>query len=455
MATQASRETSAWIKGPRTLAAGLLVAAMMAASLAPVSPARAATTFVVNETGDAPDASTADNTCDTDALTAGDQCTLRAAIGQANAIDGADTINFAIPGTGVKTISPGSQLPAIREQVTIDGYTQPGAHPNTRAVGNDAALKVVLNGANVSGSGFEIIGFSSNNLIRGLVINRFTGAAGINIHGTSVGNRVEGNFIGTDPTGTLDRGNDGDGVSVSEGSDEVVIGGTTPASRNVISGNNERGVEIRNATFTRVLGNYIGTTKGGGGALGNGLEGVAISGSGSNNVLGDSFSGGSNTIAFNGGDGVGISSSIRNVVDGNSIFSNAGLGIDLANDGPTPNDPGDADAGANDLQNKPVLTSAKTISGKTTVKGNLGSLPDSAYTLQFFSNPSGTDEGKKFIGEKSLVRTDASGDAAFTFSPATKVAAGQAITATARAINLDASNGNTSEFSAPRKVASS
>ncbi len=432
----------------RLLAAGLLAAAVLAGGLGPTMPAYASTTFTVTSTADTGD-DTPDGTCE--------GCTLREAIQEANAAPGADTIEFAIPGTGVKTIAVDSTglgpLPSIKEQVSIDGYTQPGAHPNTKAVGNDAVLKVVLDGTKVVGSGFEIVGGSSNNLIKGLVINRFTGIAGIHIHGTSVGNRVEGNFIGTDATGTLDKGNDGDGVSVSEGSDEVVIGGTTPASRNVISGNGERGVEIHNATFTRVLGNRIGTTADGRNDLGNRLDGVAITGSeDSNHELGGSFSGGSNTIAFNGGDGVSITSGVRITVNGNSIFSNAGLGIDLADDGPTPNDPGDADSGPNDLQNKPVLTAAKTVSGKTTVKGKLASQPDSGYTIQFFSNPSGTNEGKKFIGEKSLVRTDGSGNATFTFSPAAKVPVGQTITATARAINFDASNGDTSEFSAPRTV---
>ena len=60
--------------------------------------------------------------------------------------------------------------------------------------------------------------------------------------------------------------------------------------------------------------------------------------------------------------------------------------------------------------------------------------------------------GKKFIGQKSIVNTDPSGDATFTFSPATKVPAGQTITATARSVNLDAANGDTSEFSAPKTV---
>jgi hypothetical protein len=78
------------------------------------------------------------------------QSTLGAAISQDNYADtnpGADTINFAIPESGAKTIAPESALPKITEALTINGYTQPGAHPNAKAVGNDAALKVELSGA--------------------------------------------------------------------------------------------------------------------------------------------------------------------------------------------------------------------------------------------------------------------------------------------------------------------
>jgi hypothetical protein len=110
----------------------------------------------------------------------------------------------------------------------------------------------------------------------------------------------------------------------------------------------------------------------------------------------------------------------------------------------TPNDPSDADEGPNNLPNKPIISSAKT-----TITGTLNGGREVTYLTQLFSNPSGTDEGKKFIGQKS-VTTDASGNATFTFSSATSVAAGQNITATA----TDPAN-NTSEFSAARKVASS
>ena len=128
--------------------------------------------------------------------------------------------------------------------MTIDGYTQPGSSPNTLATGDNAVLKVELNGTNVPGAnGLAISGTSGNSLIRGLVINRF--GTGIAISGDTVGNRIEGNFIGTDPTGTTDRGNAASTPSRSTTApSENVIGGTTPAARNVLSGNGDTGIVV-------------------------------------------------------------------------------------------------------------------------------------------------------------------------------------------------------------------
>ncbi|MBA3551870.1 MAG: hypothetical protein H0W27_03220 [Actinobacteria bacterium] len=121
----------------------LLAVALVGALPAAFSvPAGAATTFTVNQTGDAADQDITDNRCDTSPA-AGRQCTLRAAIEEANDTPGADAITFSISSpTSVKTISPASPLPAITDPVTIDGYTQPGASPNTLATGNDAVLKI-------------------------------------------------------------------------------------------------------------------------------------------------------------------------------------------------------------------------------------------------------------------------------------------------------------------------
>src|SRR4051812_13659090 len=112
-------------------------------------PARGDTTFVVNANGNGVDRDIADGVCDTSG-TAGLQCSLRAAIQQANATAGIDRIEFDIQtGTGaVKTITPGVPFPAITETVTIDGYTQDGASANTLATGDDAVLNIQLNGMN-------------------------------------------------------------------------------------------------------------------------------------------------------------------------------------------------------------------------------------------------------------------------------------------------------------------
>ena len=147
--------------------------------------------FTVNSIGDEPDASPGDSIAETVA----GQCTLRAAIQEANATLGADTIHFAIPGAGPHTIQPTSGLPKITDPVTIDGYTQAGASPNTNGpgLGINAVLMVELDGSNASGSGLRVSGGSST--IRGLVINRFGSGAGIRLESNGQ-NVIEGNFIG-------------------------------------------------------------------------------------------------------------------------------------------------------------------------------------------------------------------------------------------------------------------
>src|SRR3712207_1765733 len=83
--------------------------------------AHAAAAFTVNSTGDGADSNTADGMCNDGA----GNCTLRAAIQQANATPGTDTINFQI-GTGVQTIVLGAALPDVSDPVNIDATTQPG-----------------------------------------------------------------------------------------------------------------------------------------------------------------------------------------------------------------------------------------------------------------------------------------------------------------------------------------
>jgi len=423
------------VVGTRTLALGVLLAALLATMLLAARPAHAQSTFTVTNNNDSGAAS------------------LRQAILDANSNATADTIKFNIPTTGVATISPDSPLPAITEPVVIDGYTQPGSSENTKASGNDAVLRIELSGADATTdyvNGLTI--YAHNSTVKGLIINRWT-SAGIDISTPSAsGNRVTGNRIGTDATGTQDLGNSY-GVKIYEASSNTV-GGTTVAERNVISGNGGHGVQIETefAEGNRVVGNYIGTASNGTAPLGNDLDGVVIDAA-PYNTVGGTEAGQRNVISANDGGGVIVfgATASGNRVLSNSVFSNRLLGIDLGGDGQTANDPGDADNGPNGLQNAPVLSLAKTASGRTTIKGTLNSTPNEVFLVEFFSNPKGTREGKNLVGQ-TTVSTDASGNASFTFEPPQAVSVGKIITTTATANPSGARN--TSEFSAPRRVVS-
>jgi len=454
--------------------------------------------FTVDSTGDAPDSNTGDGVCD-DGTGA---CTLRAAIQQANQTPGADTINFGI-GMGVQTISPLSALPSIDDPVTIDATTQPAFAGSPIIELNGAGAGPGVEGLTLAGGGSTVQGLvinrftstgvsitSAGNVVRGNFIGTdVSGAAALGNGGNAItidaaadntiggtapwernvmsgnsgngilmlgdsatGNVVEGNFIGTDATGTLDLGNAFAGVGILNSASHNTIGGTAPGAGNVVSGNGTIGVGMGAGgvcTDNVVQGNRIGTDVTGTLPIGNGLDGVGTSGL--NNTVGGSTSEARNIIAFNGRNGVSVdavfSNGTGNIVRGNSIFSNGALGIDLSvgmgPDGVTANDAGDGDTGANNLQNFPVLTSA--VSGSTRVQGTLNSTPSTQYTLEFFHSgscdPSGFGEGESFLGS-TTVETDAGGNASFSVEFAESVPAGRFITATATD-----SAGNTSEFS--------
>ena len=412
------------------LCVGLGLALPVLFGLQAADPARAAAPFTVNQTGDQDDLDfpggafdgSSDDVCDADSSTAGKQCTLRAAIQQANKSSGADAIAFNIPGSGMHTISPGSQLPVINRPVTIDGYTQPGASENTLAVGNDAVIQIELSGENAGAfaSGLQIS--SADCTIKGLRINRFT--EGVIIPADATGNKVQGNIIGgLDASGTQSLGNDG-GVLIA-GAPDNTVGGTTPGARNIISENGFYGVAIlgAGATGNRILGNSIND---------NDNNGVVI-----------------------------LADAKGNRILSNFIFSNGDLGIALDGGtedtfGVTANDPKDPDTGPNRLQNYPVITSATNLPKFTSVNGTLNSTPGTkkktrTFIIQFFSNTSadssGFGEGKTFIGQ-TQVTTNRQGKASFGFSPAAKVPVGDFITATATRKDT----GDTSEFSRARIV---
>jgi CSLREA domain-containing protein len=420
----------------------LLVAALIGVLSA--KPAHAAT-FTVNSTGDEADKVPGDGVCQ---ITTADQCTLRAAIEESNNFPGADTIAFNIPGSGVQPISPGDgllttrgeELPTITTRVTIDGYTQPRAKENTLTQPDrtNAELKIELHGASAENYCFGLNVDANNVEIRGLVINNFefcgsansSSAPGIRLSGT--GHMVQGNFIGTNASGTaIDR--NARGVSLSD-ADDSTIGGASTAARNLISGNVRSGVEAF------------------GGSSGNTIQGNIIGPDKNGNALADSN-------AVDGG--VLISSGTGNRILSNSIFSNGNtadaLGIDLGDNGVTANDPKDPDTGANRLQNYPVITSAQTFGSFTSINARLNSTPSTrdrtrTFIIQFFSGPSkdssGFGEGKTFLGQTQVTTNGQGNTGLFGFAPFQKVPVGQFITATATRKDT----GDTSEFSKARVV---
>jgi hypothetical protein len=255
---------------------------------------------------------------------------------------------------------------------------------------------------------------------------------------------VAGNKIGTDHTGTLALGGSGYGISM-DSSDGNVIGGLLPVQRNLISGN-ARAIGLSMGISNKILGNYIGTTASGTGALGNG-SGITLAVGAQHTLIA------SNVIAFNGGSAVVLWSGAgsRNAILGNAIHSNTGLGIDLGytfggSTVVTPNDPGDMDTGPNNLQNFPVLTSAVAAGVGTTIQGTLASAPSQAFRIEFLGNsapdPSGFGEGEFYLGATEVI-TDGSGNASFSVLLTSVPDSLSFFTATATD-----SAGNTSEFSA-------
>jgi parallel beta-helix repeat protein len=505
--------------------------------------------------------------------------------------------------TGVATITLQTALPTIRNAVIVNGYSQVGAQANTLSQGDNAVLKIQLDEQNLAtqyNPGFWFAG--NNSTISGLVVNNLPSTApndlygiylsgtgdqvqgcfiGTDISGSSIvaggpgtigvedanggnliggttpGSRniiagwgtgvngnalVEGNYIGTDASGTTGLANQvgvdagivggtapgagnlisGNNLGIAtfgasiqgnligtdaSGTSAVpygtgiqlfggLVGGTTTAARNIISGNSGWGIFDQADSSAHIEGNYIGTDITGTKALGNGTAGVVfwdsaetaggtapgagnlISGNNigvyfhavsscqiegnqivangvgiylpdansNNNLIGGTLPGAGNTIAFN-SEGVQLYGGTGNAVLGNAIYSN-------------PYAPGIAsNNGANDNQAGPVLTG---LSGSVASPAISGSLTSAAYTtfrIEFFANPLPSNlantEGQTLLGSV-YVTTNASGKATFTASGLAAIpVTANYLTATATVATPSGNSytyGDTSQFSAYQQV---
>lgn len=291
---------------------------------------------------------------------------LRQAITDANNNPGSDTIVFQLTGTKPFTISLAGALPVVSTTMTIDGTTQ---------AGYSNAPVVELNGAGAgSGAvGLQLDPGASGSTVLGLAINRFNGP-GLLLNGSA--NVIQGNFIGTDITGTVTRGNGGYGIDVKSAGNQ--IGGTNSGNGNVISGNGSSGVSLDGAAASGnvIQGNLLGTDISGSVAMGNGGDGVSVL-----NAPGNTLGTG-NVISGNNLSGLSLSggSATGNVVLGNFIGTDATGKLALGNhyDGiyltnTVGNTIGGTSGGAGNvisgnLQNGIVFTGG---AGNNSVQGNL------------------------------------------------------------------------------------
>ncbi len=234
---------------------------------------------------------------------------LRKAISDANNSPGLDLIGFDIPGPGVHTIIPLSKLPNITDPVTIDASTQPGFI---------ATPLIEINGSLLGPyQVFDV--FAGNTTIRGFAINRALGGTAI-ILWTNGGNVIEGDFIGTDASGTVAVGNKYNGVIVYSANNR--IGGRNIFSRNIFSGNGYSAVALvgTGAQGNVIRGNYFGTDISGTVKLGNSQEGILVIGGASNDTIGGTESSARNVIAGSAsGSGIAI---IDSTVTGIQVLGN-------------------------------------------------------------------------------------------------------------------------------------
>ena len=324
--------------------------------------------------------------------------------------------------------------------------TDPGGTVN---IGSLNSLHISgITGTTVGGTAAEARNLISANTGPALALN--TGA---------FDNFVQGNTFGLDVTGTVGLGNFGNDLLVMNASTGNTIGGTATGAANTIAANQAAenpslGVAF-DSSMNLIQGNRVGTDITGA-ELGN--LGIALTiVDAADNTIGGVVVGAGNVIAYN-GSGIDLrgDTSTGNSIVGNSIHSNDFLGIDLCDNEDaatgscldptdvTPNDPGDPDTGANNLQNFPDLASVDRVAA--TVDGTLDSIPSSAFTIDLYVNtscdPTGNGEGETHVGS-APVTTDAGGIGAFSMSLPVSPVSGTFLTATATD-----DGGSTSEFSA-------
>jgi CSLREA domain-containing protein len=354
------------------------------------APAGAAVTYTVNSTNDADD-----GTCDAT------HCSLREAINAANANPGKDTIAFSSSLGNLIVIKPLSQLPIITDPLVLDGAM------------SSSSRRVTLDGSLAPPGTSGVVIASAANDVLNLIIHSFPSHGIVVQGGGETNNYIAGNVIGTDRNQVTPLGNAGHGLFIDGSAYNWLVG-------NVVVANALDGYRVQGGgSYSNIIG-YGGNIGAAFRPLGNERHGVSF-GDGAHHNLVNEWDHGDTTIleiAYNGGDGVHVEDTADfNSVGKVSIHSNGGMGVNLGLPGTDPNDPGDADTGANGLINHPIITAVTYAPHPTSVTAEIHSTPNTSFFVIFYTSKgcdaSGYGEGAG-SGFANSVTTDGVGFATLT-----------------------------------------
>lgn len=368
---------------------------------------------------------------------------LRQAILSANALPGPDEIHFNIPGPGPHIIVPLTELPPLVDPTTIDATTQPGFSgvPLVALDGGQATLLGIVAGVRILGGNSTVRGlmiYQFGSLV-------FSGS-GISMQGNG-NNVIEGNYIGLDPWGDMFAGNSigieclnssNNRVGGPQPASRNVISGNFWG---IEMGNNLLTLGSNNL----VQGNFIGTAPNGTSRADNIADGILITGGQMNRIVGNRIAFNEWSGIRVTGTNSGGNTFSQNVIYDNGRLGINLQPPGEADASVTPNDSDDSDTGPNSLQNFPVIGNVSGPGGSTVITGQLISTPNHRFMLEFYrstrADPSGFGQGEVYLGS-TLATTDVSGIASFTFTVGGTFL-NQYFTATA----TDQETGDTSEFS--------
>ena len=358
---------------------------------------------------------------------------LRKALYDASQATGTSSIIFNIPttdpgynsATGTFLIQPLSEstpgafndfaLDPINATVTIDGYTQPGASPNTLANGDNAKILIQIDGGKATTPGgaglvpFDDVGSTYRGLdftgwtLGEISNNTESGAEGIEANG--VADFIEGNFFGTDPTGKVAAPNRigvfaDNGPGLGNPDPGNTIGGTTPQARNILSGNTLAGVLfLSTAIEGQLQGNFVGLDISGSTILPNGSDGAGLNGP--TVTIGGTLPGDGNVISGNP-----TNVDINDITEGNAAQDSQVQGNLIGTDATGAKSPsGGKDIGVSIVAGPQyMLIGGTTPAARNIISGNNDGVYvfDGAFNNTVQGNYIGTDvTGSKAVGNAS------------------------------------------------------